>query len=113
MVEIAGKKVVWRFDSVSHVIKIENKDIEPPPPIVKGISGRYIIGIGKVDKGFVVILDIDQIFSNEELASISAAVDCVALTGTRGVFFQCTRHRGAGVLILSMRQSEWFLFHRD
>lgn len=71
VVNINNKKVGLAIDAVSHVIKVENKDIEPAPPIVKGISGRYIVGIAKVDKGFVIILDINQIFSHDELSSIS------------------------------------------
>ena len=71
VVNINNKKVGLAIDAVSHVIKVENKDIEPAPPIVKGISGRYIVGIAKVDKGFVIILDINQIFLHDELSSIS------------------------------------------
>lgn len=67
VVDIKGKKVGLEIDSVSHVIKIDTNDIEPPPPVVKGISGRYIIGIGKRKEGYIVILDINQIFSPEEL----------------------------------------------
>ncbi len=68
VVDIRGKRVGLAIDAVSHVIKLESKEIEPPPPIVKGISGRYIIGIGKLKDSFVIILDIDQIFSSEELS---------------------------------------------
>jgi purine-binding chemotaxis protein CheW len=71
VVNINNKKVGLAIDAVSHVIKVDNKDIEPAPPIVKGISGRYIVGIAKVDKGFVIILDINQIFSHEELNAIA------------------------------------------
>jgi purine-binding chemotaxis protein CheW len=71
VVDIGGKKVGLAIDSVSHVVKVDSKDIEPPPPIVKGISGRYIIGIAKVEGGFVVILDINQIFSHEELNAMN------------------------------------------
>jgi len=68
VIDIGGKKVGLAIDSVSHVIRVEGKDIEPPPPIVKGISGRYIIGIAKVENRFIVILDINQIFSNDEIS---------------------------------------------
>lgn len=69
VVDISNKKVGLAIDSVSHVIKVDNKDVEPAPPIVKGISGRYIVGIAKIDKGFVIILDINQIFSSDELVA--------------------------------------------
>jgi purine-binding chemotaxis protein CheW len=72
VVNINNKKVGLAIDAVSHVIRVDNKDIEPAPPIVKGISGRYIVGIAKVDKGFVIVLDITQIFSHEELNAIVA-----------------------------------------
>ncbi|MEJ5361821.1 MAG: chemotaxis protein CheW [Spirochaetota bacterium] len=70
VVDIKGKRIGLAIDQVSHVIKLEHKDIEPPPPIVKGISGKFIVGIGKVENKFVIILDIDQIFSSEELKQL-------------------------------------------
>jgi purine-binding chemotaxis protein CheW len=70
VVNIGGKRVGLGIDSVSHVIKINANDIEPPPPVVRGISGKYIVGIAKMEDGFVVILDINQMFSTEELGVI-------------------------------------------
>jgi purine-binding chemotaxis protein CheW len=70
VVEIKGKRIGLAIDSVSQVVRIDSKDISPPPPIVKGISGRYIVGIGKVGEGFVIILDIDQIFTSEDVKSL-------------------------------------------
>lgn len=70
IIEINGKEVGLAIDSVSHVIKIDSEEIEPPPPIVKGITGKYIVGIAKIERGFVVILDIKRIFSTEELETL-------------------------------------------
>ncbi len=70
VVNIGGRKVGLGIDSVSHVVKVSSKDIEPPPAVVKGISSKYIVGIAKVDNGFVVVLDINQMFSTEELKNI-------------------------------------------
>jgi len=72
VVDIRNKRVGLAIDSVSHVVKVEGKDIEPPPPIVKGISGRYIVGIAKLAEGFVIVLDIEQILTAEELTSLQA-----------------------------------------
>jgi purine-binding chemotaxis protein CheW len=68
VIDIRGKRVGLAIDSVSHVVKVDNKDIEPPPPIVKGISGRYIVGVAKLAEGFVIVLDLEQIFSAEEFS---------------------------------------------
>ena len=70
VVDIRNKRVGLAIDSVSHVVKVDGKDIEPPPPIVKGISGRYIVGIAKLAEGFVIVLDIEQILTAEELTSL-------------------------------------------
>ena len=72
VVDIEGRQVGLAIDSVSHVVKVDSGDIEPPPPVVKGISGKYIVGIAKLKSGFVVILDINQIFSAEELVAMQS-----------------------------------------
>jgi purine-binding chemotaxis protein CheW len=73
VVNIKSKEVGLAIDSVSHVVKVDSNEIEPPPAIVKGISGRYIVGIAKVGDDFVVILDIDQIFSASELSALDVS----------------------------------------
>lgn len=70
VVDIDGKQVGLAIDSVSHVTKVDSSDVEPPPPVVKGISGKYIVGIAKLKSGFIVILDINQIFSTEEIMTM-------------------------------------------
>ncbi len=73
VVQIKGKDVGLAIDAVSHVVKVNLDDIEPPPAIIKGIAGRYIVGIAKVNDDFVVILDIDQIFSSSELGALDVS----------------------------------------
>jgi purine-binding chemotaxis protein CheW len=70
VVDIGGKRLGLGIDSVSHVLKIDSKDIEPPPPVVKGISGKYIVGIAKMENGFVVVLDISKLFSKDEMPGL-------------------------------------------
>lgn len=70
VVDIAGKLIGLAIDSVSHVVKVDKNDLEPPPPVVKGISGKYIVGIAKLEDGFVVVLDINRIFSKEEINAL-------------------------------------------
>ncbi|HPA73190.1 MAG: purine-binding chemotaxis protein CheW [Spirochaetes bacterium] len=72
VVDIRGRQIGLAIDTVSHVVKFEAGNIEPAPPILKGISGRYIIGVAKHNNGYVIILDIDKIFSSEELNLIAS-----------------------------------------
>lgn len=61
-------------DSVEEVIDLEEDTIESAPKFGNNISGEYIRGIGKKDNKFIIILDIDRVFSTEEIVALKAAV---------------------------------------
>jgi purine-binding chemotaxis protein CheW len=54
-------------DSVQEVFELEAQQIEPPPRLGLGMKTEFIEGMGKRDNQFVIILDIDKVFSMEEL----------------------------------------------
>ena len=54
-------------DSAREVITIESDKIEPPPKIKAFIDNRYISGIGKVGKSFIIILNINRILSDMDI----------------------------------------------
>lgn len=54
-------------DSVQEVFEIEPQNIEPAPKIGTKLKTEFIKGMGKRDDDFIIILDIDLVFSNEEL----------------------------------------------
>lgn len=55
-------------DSVQEVIDLEPGQIEPPPKIGTRLKTEFIRGMGKQDGSFLILLDIDKVFSSEELA---------------------------------------------
>lgn len=55
-------------DSVQEVIELEPGQIEPPPRIGTRLKTEFIRGMGKRDEHFIIILDIDRVFSTDELA---------------------------------------------
>jgi len=57
-------------DSVQEVVELEPDQIEPAPKIGIQLKTEFIKGIGKRDNEFIMILDIDRVFSGEELESI-------------------------------------------
>lgn len=59
-------------DSVNEVIDLEPNQIEPPPKIGMRWRTEFIKGIGKRNDLFIIILDIDQVFSTDELAILDA-----------------------------------------
>jgi purine-binding chemotaxis protein CheW len=54
-------------DSVQEVIDMEPEQIEAAPHIGTHLNTDFIKGMGKHDGRFVMILDIDRIFSSDEL----------------------------------------------
>lgn len=56
-------------DSVREVLDLEPDQIEPAPRIGTRLNVDFIRGMGKHGDGFVMILDIDKIFSTDELGT--------------------------------------------
>ena len=55
-------------DSVQEVFELESSQIEPAPKIGTWLKTEFIQGMGKQsDDEFIIILDIDKIFSAEEI----------------------------------------------
>jgi purine-binding chemotaxis protein CheW len=57
-------------DSVEEVVDLEPEQIEPAPRIGTQVRTDFIRGMGKRDTQFVMILDIDKVFSAEELGAL-------------------------------------------
>jgi purine-binding chemotaxis protein CheW len=57
-------------DSVQEVFELEADQIEPAPKIGTHLRTEFIRGMGKRDETFIIILDIDKVFSVEEISSI-------------------------------------------
>jgi purine-binding chemotaxis protein CheW len=58
-------------DSVQEVFELEPEQIEPAPRIGTKLRTEFIRGMGKRDEQFIIILDVDKVFSSEELAILS------------------------------------------
>jgi purine-binding chemotaxis protein CheW len=59
-------------DSVQEVMDLGQDSIEPAPRIGTHLNTEFIRGMGKRDNTFVIILDIDKVFSVDELALVQA-----------------------------------------
>lgn len=57
-------------DSVSAVLEIPARDIEPAPAFGANVRAEFIRGMGKVDGNFVILLEIERVFSIDELSAL-------------------------------------------
>lgn len=65
-------------DAVHEVVAIARDEVETPPEIGLAVDARFLTGLARQDDAFLMLLDIDRLFSLEELASGAAGGGCVA-----------------------------------
>jgi purine-binding chemotaxis protein CheW len=73
----AGEESILRLgvfaDSVEKVVTLAASEIEPPPRIGTRIRKSFIDGMGHLDDGFVAILNMREILTDEDLAMAESA----------------------------------------
>ena len=62
-------------DSVEEVFELEPKEIEPAPRMGTRLNTRFIKGMGKRNERFIILLDIDKVFSTEELLALQEVTE--------------------------------------
>ena len=74
-VDFDGERVVIGAltDAVREVLDLSADQIEPPPRMGMKLRSEFIRGMGKQGETFIIILDIDKIFSSDELCVMQAA----------------------------------------
>jgi purine-binding chemotaxis protein CheW len=71
IIDIDGMKLGVIIDRVSRVVTIEKSDVQPPPQMLSGIGAEYIQGVVRQDQGYLIILDIRDLFNPKELQKIA------------------------------------------
>lgn len=57
-------------DAVQEVLDLTPDQIEPPPRMGMKLKSEFICGMGKKEEKFLILLNIDRIFSADELLSL-------------------------------------------
>jgi purine-binding chemotaxis protein CheW len=70
IIQTSGKKIGLLVDKVSHVIRFPPENIDTGPPSVKSASSRFIFGVGKTKDQFVVLMNLENLFSQEEIEGL-------------------------------------------
>lgn len=72
-VEIDGEKTVLgaMADSVEEVIDLEPDQIDPPPRMGARLDSDFIHGMGKRNEEFIILLDIDRVFTADDIRSVT------------------------------------------
>jgi purine-binding chemotaxis protein CheW len=67
VMEVVGEMMGFIVDEVSEVIRISEKDIQPPPSVAaSGIEQECMAGVVNLAERLLVLLDLERIFTAEE-----------------------------------------------
>jgi purine-binding chemotaxis protein CheW len=68
--QINGHKLILgaMADGVKDVLEIKEEDIKDVPEMGSNYNTEFMEGMLKVDEGFIMVLDIDKVFSVEDVA---------------------------------------------
>jgi purine-binding chemotaxis protein CheW len=58
-------------DSVHEVIELEPGSINPPPSIATRWRTNFILGMGRRGEEFIIIIDVNAVFSSNELIAVA------------------------------------------
>lgn len=80
-VNLDGENIVLGAlaDSVQEVIEMEPGMIEPVPHLGTKLNTDFIKGMGKIDHEFVMILDVDKVFSADDLSVVQQSNQIASL----------------------------------
>jgi Chemotaxis signal transduction protein len=69
-IDISGESVHVGalVDSVLEVIEIDDNQIQPPPSIGSKYKSEFIEGVAKINDEFIMLLNMDMIFSTQEVS---------------------------------------------
>lgn len=70
IVRIDGQSVGLIVESVTEVIDVGEKNIEPAPAMAFAVDSRYVSAVGRIEGGLLIILDLEVLFSTEEMSQL-------------------------------------------
>jgi purine-binding chemotaxis protein CheW len=65
VVNVSGRVIGVIVDAVNEVLRISQEQIAPPPTTVAGLGRDYLIGLAKLEKRLLILLDITKIMRGE------------------------------------------------
>jgi len=77
VVEIEGQTGTVQIgivvDAVSEVLNVNEEEVEDTPTFGTKLDTDYILGMAKMEGGVKILLDIDRVLSNQEVALLEKA----------------------------------------
>ncbi len=77
VVEVAGQESTVQMgivvDAVTEVLPVQDNEIEPAPEFGSSVDTRYILGMANMEGAVKILLDIDRVLTDAEIAALENA----------------------------------------
>lgn len=84
VVEVGDDTVGMIVDSVSEVLRLSADNIEDTPSLIETeVHEQYLRGVGKSDDRLLILLDLNEVLSTEEIKHISKHADQIKESGKK------------------------------
>ncbi len=74
ILNLGGRVVGIVVDGVSDVMALKEDQIRDVPSLVTSIDTKYIVGLATVEQQMLILVDIEQLMSSQEMALLDVAV---------------------------------------
>ncbi len=72
ILNVAKRVVGMVVDGVSDVIQLNSDSLRPAPEFSSILDTRYILGLGTLDDRMIIVVDIEQLMTSQEMALVEA-----------------------------------------
>jgi len=84
VIGVNGQDIGVIVDAVTEVMRIPVESVVPPNSVIYTGDYEYLMGIAKLDKRLIILLDMDKVLSRTESISITSAL--ASAKGTKTTF---------------------------
>jgi len=74
VLNVGSRTIGIVVDAVSEVLRVAGDQISPAPPTVASLGNQYMTGLVRLDEQLLILLDVDQLFGEEETSAIDSAM---------------------------------------
>ncbi len=60
-----GETLGFLVDRISDILALKSGEIDPPPTNIKGIQGKYFLGVHALETEILVLLNLDAVLAEE------------------------------------------------
>ena len=74
ILNLSGRVVGIVVDGVSDVMELKEDQIRDVPTLVTSIDTKYIVGLATVEEQMLILVDIEQLMSSQEMELLDSAI---------------------------------------